>query len=266
MAITIQNSASQGLIHSTSQVQKSLNETFQKLSTGLKVDQAQDNAALLAIADRFSTQVRGYNQAIQNANDGVSMVQVADAGLAQIQDGQVRLQELAIQSANATLNDSDRQALQTEANQIQEQIDSIIADTNFNGIDVLASNTPVNLQTGTGEGDVTSINFQDFSNAFTSVDISTQAGAQNAISSLETDMETVSQARSELGAVQSGLESTLNNLGSTVEALTAAKSRVEDADMAQAMLDKTSQDIRSQANIALLVQANQASERVMDLL
>jgi flagellin len=245
--------------------QQVLQDAFRKLASSLSINRAADDAASLAIAERFNTEVQGVNQATLNSNDGVAVAQVAESGLGQIQEGQHRLRELAVQSANGALNDNDRQAIQAEATQIQEHISSIVADTNYNGQNLLTSNDKISLQTGPDAGDQTGIKLTDYSNAFTTVDLSTQAGAQQAITSLTADSNTVSSGRAELGAAQNGLNATISQLSGLSEALSASGSRIQDADIAKETSSLASASIRANAGLAIQAQANLSSSRVHQL-
>ncbi len=257
-----------GAIHAaqTEKSQQALKDVFRKLASNLNVNQASDNAANLAIAERFNSELKGVNQATLNANDGVSVVQIADAGLQQIQDGQQRLRELATQSANGSLSDSDRQAIQAEAAQIQEQIDSVIANTRYDDIDLLASGDTISLQTGPDVGDQSSIKLTDLASSLTTVDLSTQTGAQSALVTLMADQSTVSAARSEMGAAESGLTSSISRLCGLSEALAASGSSIRDADIAQQSTQLIAASIRANAGLAIQTQANNlATERVQQL-
>ncbi|MBF0194934.1 MAG: flagellin [Magnetococcales bacterium] len=245
--------------------QKVLQDAFRKLASSLSINQASDDAARLAIAERFNTEVQGVNQATMNTNDGVAVTQIAESGLKQIQEGQHRLRELAVQSSNGSLNDSDRKAIQAEATQIQENIASIVADTNYNGQNLLTSNDKISLQTGPDAGDQTGIKLTDFTNAFTTVDLSTQSGAQQAITSLTEDSSKVSSARAELGAAESGLNRTIAQLSGLSEALSASGSRIQDADIAKETSILASASIRANAGIAIQAQANLSTSRVHQL-
>lgn len=257
-----------GVIQAASNTEKSqraLKDAFRELASNIGSNQSADGAARLAIAERFNTEVQGVNQAKLNVNDGIAVIQITDAGLQQIQEGKLRLQELAVQSANGTLNDQDRQAIQAEASQIQEQISSVIADTNYNDISLLASNDKLNLQSGPGTGDQTGIKLTDYSNAFNTVDLSTQAGAASAIVTLSSDQDQISAARSELGATESALSSSVERLASLSEALSVAGSRIKNADIAEQSTLLATASIRARADVAIQAQANLSAARVQQL-
>ena len=243
-----------------------LRDTYRKLASGIQVGQARDNAANLAVISRFTSQVEGMNQAVRNANDGISMTQVADAGLQDIEAGTQRLQELAIQSANGTLTDQDRQSIQAEAAQIQAQISDTISNTEFNGTRLLASNQTVSLQTGPNAGDQTGIDLQDLSGALANVDLSTRAGAESALIDLNNNSSVISDARAGMGAAEARLGSVVSNLENTSGALTEARSRIQDTDFAESAAKLAATAIRAQAGVAIQIQANLSASRVEGLL
>ncbi len=265
--ITISNtSLAQSLINQTSENRLTIGNSFRKLSSGLRVSRAMDDAAALSIISKMNSEVRGLNQATRNANDGISMSQVAEGGLESIESAQQRIRELSVQAANGTYTDADRASMQKEVDALQSQINDTIASTEFNGKQVLASSDTVQLQTGPDAGDQTNITLTDHTGSFTSVDISTQAGAQAAIDSIDADLETTNDARSKFGAFQSGLESTVSNLGSMTESISAARSRIQDLDIASETANLLSSRIRDQAGIAMLSQSGDLNRNVLDLL
>ncbi|MBF0188482.1 MAG: flagellin [Magnetococcales bacterium] len=267
MAITIQNAQlMKGLIQQTGQSVNEVNDTLKRISTGLKINSSADGAALLEIANKLGTEVRGLNQAMRNTNDGISTLQVADAGLESIQSSQARLKELAVQSANGTLSDSDRQAINQEAQALQEQINSTISDTSYNGQSLLNSGDTLSFQTGSGSGDATTVTIPDLTNAYSGIDLSTQAGAEAALTSLDTDINTTSDARSTVGSALSSLESRYDTLATAVETTSAAQSRIQDTDVASDVANLVSASIRGQGATALQAQSSSYAQSVLDLL
>ncbi len=244
----------------------SLQDIYKKLSTGHEINQSSDNAANLAIINRLTSQVEGTNQAVRNTNDGISLTQVADAGLENIESSNQRLQELAVQSANGTLTDQDRQAIQMEVDQIQAQINDTTNNTEFNGTQPLASNQTVSLQTGPDAGNQTDIDFQDISASLASVDLSTQAGAQAALNDLNDNAAVISDARANMGASEARLESVASDLEQSSAALTGSRSNIQDADFAEVASNRAAASIRAQAGLAIQIQANQSAARVEGLL
>jgi|SaaInl4_150m_RNA_FD_contig_31_1772933_length_926_multi_3_in_0_out_0_1 flagellin len=248
------------------QNQQTLKDAFRELATNLSINQPSDDAARLLIAERFNTEVQGVNQATLNTNDGIAVIQIADAGMKQIQEDQLRLQELAIQSLNGSLTDSDRQTIQAEASQIQEQIKSVISNTEYNDINLLNSSDKVSLQTGPDAGDQTGIKLTDLSNTLTPVDLTTQKGAEQAVLTIMNDLDKVSAARSELGATESSLTASISQLSSLSEALSVGGARIHNADIAEQSTRMVAATIRAQAGIAIQSQANLSSTRVHQLI
>ena len=214
-------------------------------------------------------QIRGLEQAQQNANDGISLIQTAEGGLNETHAILQRMRELAVQSANGTYDDTDRANLQAEVSALIEEVDRIANSTKFNGIDLLNGDlTDLQLQIGANDETVT-MSVADMTASGLSVDgvdISDTAGATSAIGTIDTAINLVSEARAGLGAMQNRLEHTVNNLGVTTENLTAAESRIRDVDMAKEMMAYTKNNILTQAAQAMLAQANMQPQGVLQLL
>jgi flagellin len=249
---------------------KELSTAMSRLSSGKRINGGKDDAAGLAIATRMNANVRGFGQAIRNANDGISLAQTAEGALSETSNILVRMRELAVQSANGTLATSDRAAVQTEVTQLMAQIGDIATRTNFNGTSLLNSaTTSINVQTGVASGQNVAITIGDMSAtglAVAAVDLSTAAGASTALGLLDTAIDTVATQRASLGAVQNRLDATVNNLTSTVTNLSESKSRIEDADFSVETTNLAAAQILSQASTAMLAQANQSQQGVMNLL
>ncbi|MGN7611778.1 flagellin N-terminal helical domain-containing protein [Magnetococcales bacterium HHB-1] len=255
------------LISSTNRSQNALNQGLAKIASGLKINSAADDAAGLSISNTMSSEVRGINQAIQNTNHGISMIQVADGGLGQVQDAQQRLRELAVQASNDTLNDSDRAAINKEAAQLQEHITQVSQTTEFNGQAVLASGDTYTFQVGPDSGDTTSVTMGDVNGtANNAVDLSTAAGARAAITQLDTDMAAVSDMRADLGAVENGLSSRANSLTISAESIAAARSQIQDTDVASQTANNVLHGIQQQAGIATQVQSNRVAPQILSLI
>lgn len=241
-----------------------------RLSSGKRINSAKDDAAGLAIATRMDAKVRGLNQAIRNANDGISLAQTAEGAMAETSNILVRMRELSIQAASGTATAEDRAALQVEVDQLISQIDDIATRTDFNGTALLdGTATAVDIQTGVNSGETVSIAIADLQAAalgVDGVDLSTAAGASSALADLDTAIQTVADERANLGAVQNRLDATVNNLTATVTNLTEAKSRIEDADFSVETTKLASAQILSQASTAMLAQANQSQQGVLRLL
>ncbi len=241
-----------------------------RLSSGKRINSAKDDAAGLGIATRMEANVRGFTQAIRNANDGISLAQTAEGALSETSNVLVRMRELAVQSANGTLTTADRTALQAEVTQLIAQIGDIATRTTFNGTSLLNNaSTAISIQTGVSSGQTVSIAIGDMQAAALgvgSLDLSTSTGASGALTTLDSAINTVAAQRANLGAAQSRLDSTVNNLSSAVENLSASKSRIEDADYSVETTKLASSQILQQASTAMLAQANQSAQGVLTLL
>jgi flagellin len=244
-------------------------DAMEKLSSGKRINSAKDDAAGLAIATRMDARVRGLNQAVRNANDGISLAQTAEGGMGEISNMLVRMRELAVQSANGTSAASDRAAIQTETTALLGQINDIASRTDFNGTNLLNAATTVNIQTGVASGQTVSIALTSMNTtglSVAAVDLSTQAGASTAMGLLDTAIDTVATQRASVGAAQNRLEATVNNLTQSATNLTESKSRIEDADFSAESTKLASAQILAQASTAMLAQANQSQQGVMNLL
>lgn len=247
-----------------------MGKTMEKLSSGLRVNRAADDAAGLAISEKMRAQINGYNQALRNAQDGVSLLQTAEGAMTEIHSMLQRMVTLATQSANGTYdNSTDRNALQAEVNQLIQQIDQIAGSTNFNGINLLNSTASIQLQIGANVADTLTFSLANATSTalgINSLSISTQSAANAAITTLRNAINLVSSARARFGAVQNRLEHTINNLGVTAENLSASESRIRDADMAYEMTQFIRNQILVQAGTAMLAQANAVPQNVLRLL
>ena len=256
--------AQRGLAKSSMEMATAL----QRLSTGLRVNSAKDDAAGLAIAERLTTQVRGYNQAIRNAGDGVSLAQTAEGGMEAIANSLQRMRELAVQAANATLTTEDRAAIDAEVTQLSAEITRVVDQTKFNNIALLdGSSGNMTFQVGANSDEtivVTAI--PDLSGLATVTGVDTQANATTTLDELDAHIATVTEARAELGAVINRFEQTVSNLRTTVENVSAARSRIQDADFAAETAALTRQQILQQSGMAVLSQANAIPQGVLSLL
>src|SRR5690606_12206263 len=241
----------------------------QRLSSGLRVNSAKDDAAGLAIAERMNTQIRGMNVAIRNANDGISLAQTAEGALGQIGNMAQRMRELAIQSRNATNTAADRANLDAEYQQLAAEITRTISSTTFNGLAILAGDAGAqNFQVGTGTAahDSITITTQDLSTVFTAGDILDVANAGTAMGALDGLIDTSTTQRATYGAAQNRFESVISNLQVAAESQTAARSRIMDADFAAETASMTRSQVLQQAGTAMLAQANQMPNTVLQLL
>ena len=246
-----------------------------KLSSGLRINSASDDAAGLAISEKMRSQIRGLNQATRNAQDGISLIQTAEGALNESHAILQRMRELAVQSATDTYDASDRQELQQEVNQLTSELSRIGENTEFNGMKLLdGSLSGKTFHIGANADQVMSVSINDMrasnlgvTNGSDGIDISTNAAAANtALSTIDTAIAAVSSERAALGAMQNRLEHTISNLGTSAENLAAAESRVRDVDMAAEMMEFTKTNILNQAATAMLAQANMAPQTVLQLL
>ena len=250
-----------------------LGTAMERLSSGKRINAAKDDAAGLAIATRMDAKVRGLNQAVRNANDGISLAQTAEGAMGEISNILVRMRELAVQSASGTVLQSDRDAMQAEAVALRSQIGDIASRTDFNGLTLLdgtnAAATPIKIQTGVAATQTVDIALEDMSAVGLSIDSLTLATADDASDALEVlddAITLVAGQRAEVGAAQNRLEATVNNLTSTATNLTEAKSRIQDADFSAESTKLASAQILAQASTAMLAQANQSQQGVLNLL
>lgn len=247
------------------------NKAIEKLSSGLRINRAGDDAAGLAISEKMRGQIRGLDMASKNAQDGISLIQTAEGALNETHSILQRVRELSVQSANDTNTDADRKELQKEVAELTKEVNRISTDTEFNTKKLLdgagVSSAVFHIGANKDQAITLSIgNMGAASLAIDAVDISTQTGANAAIASLDTAIASVSSERAKLGANQNRLEHTINNLGTTSENLSAAESRVRDVDMAKEMMNQTKNNILAQASQAMLAQANQQPQAVLQLL
>ena len=249
---------------SLSRTNSSLATSMERLSSGLRINSAKDDAAGLAISQRMTAQINGMNQAVRNANDGISFVQTAEAALVEVTNALQRVRELAVQSANGTYTTSDRANLDAEASQLLSEIGRIGNQTFFNGATVFDGNTR-NIQVGADAGQVITIAAQAAFTALTG-DVSSAAGASATIASVDSLLDAVATRRANLGAAQSRLGSSVANLQNASEALSASRSRIQDADFAAETAQLTRSQILQQAGTAMLAQANQSPQSVLSLL
>jgi flagellin len=249
-----------------------LNRNFERLSTGKRIARAADDAAGLAISARFNAQVRSIDQAVRNANDGISLVQTAEGGLAEIESAIVRMRELSVQSANGTNSASDQDNLQTEFSQLQSQIDQIANSSSFNGTNLLNAATSITLQVGpnTTAGvdtiDVSTADATGATLAVSTLDIGSSGDASAAIAALDSALDTVTTARGDFGAIQNRLESTISALSIRSENLAAASSRIQDVDVAKETAELTKNQILQQSALSVLAQANSSPSSALSLL
>jgi flagellin len=256
--------------------QSMLAQSIQRLSSGLRVNSAKDDAAGLAIAERMNAQVRGMNVAIRNANDGISLAQTAEGALGKVGDMMQRMRELAVQSANATNSASDRDNLNAEYTQLAAEIDRTLSGTKFNGQAILAGDAgSLSFQIGAGTDSTDTLDITT-TNMATNADVTAATGAtidgtdatnaQAAIDALDTAIDTINGQRATMGAVQNRFESVISSLQVGVENQAAARSRIMDTDFAAETAALTRAQVLQQAGVAMLSQANAVPTNVLALL
>ena len=254
-------------------------KNLEKLSSGYRINRAADDAAGLAISEKMRNQIRGLEQASSNALDGISLIQTAEGALNETHSMLQRMGELYTQAANEVLTSSDAGKIQDEITQLSEQIEKIATQTKFNGKDLISGGvvgTNLDFQVGANADETITITLKPADLAALGIqNLTTLAGVDDDqlnetsklnLTSVQKAIDIVSQTRSGLGAVQNRLEHTVNNLGTTAENLTAAESRIRDVDMAAEMSDYTKNNILTQAATAMLAQANQQPQSVLQLL
>lgn len=248
------------------------NKSIEKLSSGMRINRAGDDAAGLSISEKMRAQVRGLNQASRNAQDGISLIQTAEGALNETHAILQRMRELTVQASNDTNVKVDRSAIKNEIDELVKEIDRISTSTTFNEKKLLnggAAATAINFQIGADKGVSMSLKIATVDAkalAVNSLGIDSHASAANAISSVDTAIKKVSKERSKLGANQNRLEHTIKNLDNAAENIQAAESRIRDVDMAKEMMEFTKLNILNQASQAMLSQANQQPQGVLQLL
>ncbi|WEL98030.1 flagellin domain-containing protein [Delftia tsuruhatensis] len=271
--------------------QSSLSTTMQRLSSGLRVNSAKDDAAGLAIAERMNAQVRGMNVAMRNANDGISMAQTAEGALGKLSENLQRMRELAVQAANDTNGTTDRGSLDKEFKQLSQEIARIVTSTSFNGRQLLNSSSPTVFQVGanTGADNQITISAVDLSDAAAlnvdgattpprlvgalgslagtgSTPTSTAGDARLSMAAIDTALDLVNNTRATFGAAQNRFEAVISNLQVAAENTSAARSRIMDADFAAETANLSRTQILQQAGTAMVAQANQLPQSVLKLI
>lgn len=256
-------------------------KNMEKLSSGLRINRAGDDAAGLSISEKMRGQIRGLEQASRNSQDGISMIQTTEGALQEVHSILQRMRELAVQGANDTLVTADREAIGSELAELGKEITRIKDNTQFNEQNLLDATAgdgagSVTFQVGANESQTMTLDFAtagiDLTDvetnvgALTSADVTDSATATALITTINTEIASVSAGRSLLGAYQNRLEYTINNLNNASENLTASESRIRDVDMAKEMMEFTKNNILSQAAQAMLAQANQQPQGVLQLL
>lgn len=278
MALTVNtNVASMNVQKNLSRASDALSTSMTRLSSGLKINSAKDDAAGLQIASRMTSQIRGQNMAIKNANDGISMAQTAEGALQESSNILQRMRELGVQSASGSNSVKDRGALDKEYQAMALELTRISKSTNLNGINLLDGTAGtaglVKIQVGSGTAGQNQIDLQLPTTAVDAVtlltdvgDLNTDTTAKTAVNSIDTALQTINDMRADLGATQNRLTSTVSNLQNINENVSAALGRVQDTDFAAETAQMTKQQTLQQASTAVLAQANQLPSAVLKLL
>ena len=244
-----------------SQTSDQISKSMERLSSGLRINKAADDAAGLGISEKMRSQIRGLAQAQRNIQDGVSMVQTAEGNLDEVHSILQRVRELAVQYKNGSLSTAGKGAIQSEVDALTSEVTRIQGAAQFNGTSLLGTAAAVTFQVGANDGQEIAITF-----AAVTLDTGYATLSSLSLATIDTDIDAVSAARSGYGAVQNRLEHALAVTGSYQENLTSAESRIRDVDMAEEMVSLTKNQILQQAGTAMLAQANQAPQAVLQLL
>ncbi len=253
--------------------QGGMQTSLERLSSGLRINRAKDDAAGLAISERFTAQIRGLEQANRNANDGISMMQTAEGAMAEISNALQRMRELAVQAINGTVSAADRSSLDDEYQALGTEITRNTDSTEFNGVKIIGAAANITLQIGfeadaNNQIDVATVDVAGASGLASAIGgaISTKASASYMVGAIDAALDKISTLRADFGAIQNRLESTVRNNANIVENQSAARSRIMDADFARETADLTRYQILQQAGTAMLAQANQMPQNVLKLL
>jgi flagellin len=278
MISLLTNTASLDAQRNLNSTEDSLQSSIQKLSSGMRINNAADDAAGLGISQNLKADIASYGQASNNANDGVSMSQVAEGAMNSMQGIVSRMRELAVQSSNQTLGSTERGYIQTEYTQLSSEVNRISATTNFAGQNLLDGSASAGLTFQVGINNtandriamsitkLTTSTLGSTSLHLASASLSTATNAQAAIGVFDTAIAQLSSARAKIGATQNRLQVTISNLGTTSDNLSAANSRITDVDIASATSTMTQEQVLSQAGLSVLAQANSLPEAALKLL
>jgi flagellin len=267
------NMASLNAVRILEQSSREQSTAMERLTSGLRINRAADDAAGLAVTESMNTQVRGTEVAIRNANDGIGLIQTMDGAMDEVMGMLQRMRELGIQSLNGTYSAANRAQMDAEFTQLQNEIERVADTTKFNGTALLdGTNTSVDLHVGweTNAADKLNIVLSDFTtsnlNTSTAQNITSTTAASDAIANLNSDISAINLTRAKWGALQNRLESTVANLQNVNENISAARSRIVDADFAKESAELARTQVLQQAGMSMLSQANQQSQNVLQLL
>ena len=251
---------------------QALNTSFERLSSGFRINRAADDAAGLQISDRLTTQVQGLNQAVRNANDAISLTQTAEGALGEVTNSLQRIRVLAVQSQNGINSSADRGALQKEVSALKQEISRIAQNTQFADTDLLKGDYSATFLVGANGGQNITVSIKQDGGygasglAIGDTTVKTATEASGALTAIDAAISTIGGARADLGALQNRFQSTIRNLSNISENIAGARSRIRDTDMAAEMVQFTKAQILQQAGTAMLGQANSVPQSVLSLL
>jgi len=252
---------------------KALDTAFQRLSSGLRINSAADDAAGLQISNRLTSQIQGLDQAIRNANDGISLAQVAEGAMDEITTALQRIRVLSVQSQNGINSSTDRLALQKEVSALKAEISRIASTTQFGGVKILDGKYSSTFLVGANAGQTISINISRTGGGYgtsglslATISIATLTGASTALTAIDNAINAIDAKRADLGAIQNRFQSTIRNLSSIVENVSSARSRIRDTDFAKETAELTRAQILQQASTTILAQSNQRPQQALSLL
>jgi flagellin len=251
---------------------QALNSSFERLSSGFRINRAADDAAGLQISDRLTTQVQGLNQAVRNANDAISLTQTAEGALGEVTTSLQRIRTLAVQSQNGINSSADRTALQKEVTALKNEISRIASDSQFGNLDILKGSFSSKFLVGANAGQTISVNLSRVSGygasglGIAATDVSTVDGASTALTAITAAISAVGGVRADLGALQNRFQSTIRNLSNISENIAGARSRIRDTDFAFETAELTKNQIIQQASLSVLSQAKQRPQAALSLL
>lgn len=271
------NSSALNAQRQLSESSQALNKSFERLSSGFRINSASDDAAGLQISDRLTSQLQGLNQAVRNANDAISITQTAEGALAETTNSLQRIRQLAVQSQNGINSSADRVALQKEVAALKTEISRIATDTKFNNLTILDASYSAAFLVGANSGQTISVNlsaskivggtgFSATGLGIGALSVATFGEASAALASIDTAISAVGNVRADLGALQNRFQSTIRNLTNIAENLAGARSQIRDTDFAAETADLTRNQIIQQASISVLSQANQRPQAALSLL
>ncbi|MER2492610.1 flagellin [Catenovulum sediminis] len=249
-----------------------LDTSFERLSSGFRINRASDDAAGLQITDRMTSQIQGLNQAVRNANDAISLTQTAEGAMQEITSSLQRIRQLAVQSQNGINTSADRTALQKEVSALKTEISRIGTTTQFAGVDLLTGGYSAAFLVGANGGQTISVNLSRTSGfgasglSIGSLTVATASDASAALTSIDAAISTIGGTRADLGALQNRFQSTIRNLSNIIENVSSARSQIKDTDFATETAELTKNQIVQQASTTILSQANQRPQSALSLL